>query len=59
MSSFMAMTRTNGMVRVTFRNWVRSKIMFCSGSVRIRMRRVLGRPMVRLRLIVPLALGFG
>lgn len=55
----MAMTRTNGMVRVIFRNWVRSKIMFCSGSVRIRMRRMLGRPMVRLRLIVPLALGFG
>lgn len=59
MSCFMVMTRNNGSVKVTFRNWVRSKIMFCFGSVRIRMQRVLGRPMVRLRLIVPLALGFG
>lgn len=39
-SGLCPLTRTNGMVRVTFRNWVRSKIMFCSGSVRIRMQRV-------------------
>lgn len=41
-SFFMAMIRVNGMVTVTFRDWVRSKIRLCSRLVRVRMGLVLG-----------------